>query len=162
MTESQRMARLYDSIYEGDDQGEAWYGIALRPLVKDVTAEQASRTPLIEGHSILQLVAHIAYWEEITLRRFHREVVDAPLNTKQDWEPNRPVTDSEWKAALNRLENSHAALQKAIANCPNEKLNQQVSGKKYDHYVLLHGIIDHAVYHTAQIALVKKSLLSVK
>jgi uncharacterized damage-inducible protein DinB len=156
MNEAKRMAELYRSVYEGDDKGEAWHGPALKPLLKDVTAEQAGRSPKMGAHSILQLILHLAYWEEIILRRLQGEIVDAPLNSPDDWPANRKLTDSEWKAALSRLEKSHAALGKAVENCSDEKLKQRVPDRNYDNYTLLHGIIHHCVYHSAQIALAKK------
>src|ERR1700746_3049479 len=107
MSEVTRIAQLYSSVYEGDNKGEAWHGPALKPLLKDVSAEHASRAPSVGKHSILQLVLHIAYWEEIELRRFLGETVTAPLNTPEDWPSNRKVTDAEWQAALSRLEASH-------------------------------------------------------
>jgi uncharacterized damage-inducible protein DinB len=158
MTEAKRMAELYRSVYEGDDKGEAWHGPALKPLLKDITAEQASRSPKRGAHSILQLLLHLAYWEEIILRRLQGEIVDAPLNSPNDWPSNRKLTDSDWKAALSRIEKSHNALRKAIENCSDEKLKQTVPDRNYDNYILLHGIIHHCVYHSAQIAVTKKSL----
>ena len=157
MSEVSRIAQLYRSVYEGDDNGEAWHGPALKPLLKDVAAEQASRPPSVGKHSILQLVLHIAYWEEIELRRFLGETVTAPLNTPDDWPSNRKVTDAEWQAALTRLEASHTALRKAVERSKDDQLKQQAPGRNHDNYTLLHGTIDHCVYHTAQIALLKKS-----
>ena len=157
MSEVNRIAQLYRSVYEGDNNEEAWHGPALRPLLKDVSAEQASRAPSVGKHSILQLVLHIAYWEEIELRRFLGETLNAPLNTPDDWPTNRKVTDNEWQAALSRLQNSHAAFRKAIERSTDEQLKQQVPGRNHDNYTLLHGTIHHCVYHTAQIALLKKS-----
>lgn len=157
MDEAKRMATLYRGVYEGDENGEAWHGPALKPLLKDVSAEQAARVPKMGTHSILQLVLHIAYWEEVVLRRFHGEVVDAPLNTLDDWPENRKLTEADWKAALARLEKSHMAMRKAIENCSDEKLAAKVPKKNHDNYTLLHGIIDHCVYHGGQIALVKKA-----
>jgi len=158
MSEARRMAELYRSVYAGDDKGEAWHGPALKPLLKNVTAEQASRSPITGGHSILQLVLHLAYWEEIILRRFEGEIVVAPLNSPDDWPSNRKLTDSDWKVALSRLEKSHTALHKSIETCTDEKLKQAVPDRDYDNYMLLHGIIHHCVYHSAQIALTKKNL----
>jgi len=151
------MADLYDSFYLGDEKGEAWHGIALKPLLRDITAAQASHEREVGGHSILQLVWHIAYWEEVTLRRFNGEVVDAPLNTENDWPANRCGSDAEWQSALNRLENSHTALRQAIEASSDEKLKQRVPGRNYDNYVLLHGIIHHGIYHSGQVALIKKA-----
>jgi len=158
MTEAKRMAELYRSVYEGDEKGEAWHGAALKPLLQNVTAEQASRDDGGSGHSILQMVFHIAYWEEIFLRRLNGEIVDAPLNSPDDWPPNRKVTAAEWQAALGRLDNAHSALHKAIADCSDAKLEKIAPAKNYTNYVVLHGIIHHAVYHTAQVVLLKKRL----
>ena len=156
MSEAKRIAELYRSVYEGDKNGEAWHGLALKPLLKSTTVEQAARVPNTGAHSILQLVLHIAYWEEVVLRRLNGEVVEAPLNTPDDWPSNRKVTDSEWQAALNRLEKSHLALRRAIESVADDKLKQMVPKRDHDNYTLLHGIIQHCVYHSGQIALVKK------
>jgi uncharacterized damage-inducible protein DinB len=158
MTETKRIAELYRSVYEGDKNGEAWHGVALKPLLKGLTAEEASRVPKTEAHSILQLVLHIAYWEEIVLRRFNGEIVDAPLNTPDDWPSNRKPTEAEWQAALTRLETSHTALRKAIEASSDDKLKQMVPKRDHNNYTLLHGIIHHCVYHSGQIAAVKKMI----
>ncbi|HKR29386.1 MAG TPA: DinB family protein [Terriglobales bacterium] len=156
MGEAKRIAELYRSVYEGDNNGEAWHGLALKPLLKSVTAEQAARVPSTGAHSILQLVLHIAYWEEVVLRRLQGEVVDAALNTLDDWPSNRKLTSAEWQAALSRLEKSHLALRQAIESVTDDKLKQMVPKRDHDNYTLLHGIIHHCVYHGGQIALVKK------
>jgi len=158
MSEGRRMAALYRDVYEGDAKGEAWHGPALKPLLKEVTAEMASRTPNDRSHSILQLALHVAYWEEVVLRRFNGEIVEAALNSLDDWPSNRTLSDSEWKGVLARLEKSHDAMQKAIEACPDKKLTQKVPKRDHDFYTLLHGIIDHCVYHAGQIALVKKAI----
>ena len=158
MSEGKRIAELFRSVYEGDEKGEAWHGAALKPLLKGITAEQACRNPETGRHSILQLVWHIAYWNEVDLRRFNGEIVHAPLNSPDDWLLNRKVSEREWQAAaLKRLENSYVAFHRAIEESSDDKLAKRVPGKDYDNYVLLHGIIHHCVYHTAQIALLKKS-----
>lgn len=159
MNECKRMAELYRSVYEGDN-GEAWHGPALLPLLKDVTVDQVSLTPVAGAHSIVQLVLHLAYWEEIVLRRFSGELANAPLNDENDWPRNRPVSNEEWRAALLRLDRSHKALQSAMAGCADARLDEKVAGREYTLYILLHGAIDHCVYHTAQIAVLKKSLSS--
>jgi len=156
MTEAKRMAELYRSVYEGDNNGEAWHGRALKPLLRGVTAEQASGFPRAGEHSIVQLVLHIAYWEEIVLRRFQGEVVDAPLNTPDDWPANRRLSHAEWQATLTRLDKAHAAMHEAMAGASDEKLKQMVPKRDHDNYTLLHGIIHHCVYHSGQIASVKK------
>ena len=159
MHEAKRIAQLYKSVYAGDENGEAWHALALKPLLRDITAEQASRAPKVGSHSIFQLVHHIGYWEEVVLRRFQGEIVDAPLNTPDDWPPQRGANAADWQAVLARLDKSHAALLKAMQSAADEKLDKQVPGRNHDNYTLLHGIIDHAIYHSAQIAMLKRALL---
>jgi len=158
MTGPKRTAELLDSVYQGDAKGEAWHGAALKPLLRDVTAHEASRNPGIGRHSILQMVLHIAYWEEIFLRRLNGEVVDAPLNSREDWPENHKVTDAEWRSALARLDKAHSALRDGIARCSDATLEEKMPGKDYDTYAAIHGLINHVVYHTAQIVLLKKAL----
>lgn len=157
MTECTRMAELYRSVYEGDN-GEAWHGPSLLPLLKNVTTEQASLTPVPGAHSIVQLVWHLAYWEEVVLRRFSGELANAALNDENDWPRNRTVSADEWKTALLRLDRSHQALRTAIASCADNRLDEKVVGRDYSLYTLLHGTINHCVYHSAQIALLKKAI----
>jgi uncharacterized damage-inducible protein DinB len=158
MTEQQRMTALYRSVYQGDAKGEAWHGPALKPLLKDVTNEAASETPWPEAHSIFQFVMHIAYWEEVAARRLSGEIVEAPINSPDDWPPNRKLTVSEWDKALQRLQRSHENLAQVMERFPAGKLEQLVPGRDHTNYILLHGMINHCVYHTAQIALLKKML----
>lgn len=157
MSEGRRIAELYRSVYEGDNNGEAWHGPALKALLKDITPEQASQTP-VGMHSILQLALHIAYWEEVVLRRFNGEVVDAPLNTPDDWPLNRKVSTDEWHAVVIRLDEAHLGLRRAMEGCPDERLDRKVPKRDHTNYVLLHGIVDHCIYHSGQIALVKKAI----
>jgi|SRR5579864_191196 len=157
MSEAKRMAELHRSVYEGDATGEAWHGAALKPLLKDVAAHEASRNTGASRHTILQLVLHVAYWEEVFLRRLNGEKVDAPLNSPDDWPPNRKLTEAEWHDALARLDNAHRSLGDAIANFSEAKLQEKMPGKEYDNYSVIHGLIHHVVYHTAQIVLLKKA-----
>jgi hypothetical protein len=39
-------------------------------------------------------------------------------------------------------------------------LESQFPNREYSHYVALHGILHHIIYHTGQIALVRKALAS--
>lgn len=156
MNEARNMAKLLDSVYLGDATGEAWHGAALKTLLNDVTAHEASRNSGVCRHSILQMVEHIAYWEEVFARRLNGEAVDAPLNSPDDWPENQKLTEAEWMAALARLDAAHAALRETIASCSDAKLEQLMPAKDYNHYTVVHGLIHHVVYHTAQIVLLKK------
>jgi hypothetical protein len=40
---------------------------------------------------------------------------------------------------------------------PDSRLTERVPGKDYDIYFMLHGAVQHALYHAGQIALLKKA-----
>ena len=48
-------------------------------------------------------------------------------------------------------------LRGAIAALDPERLDERVRGKPYSVYFMLHGVIQHNLYHAGQIALLKKA-----
>ena len=65
-----------------------------------------------------------------------------------------------WKEAIDNFKQSQQALVEAVKNFSDPRLTELVPSKthKYTYYTLLHGIIQHDVYHLGQIAYIKKSL----
>jgi len=54
------------------------------------------------------------------------------------------------------LDAAHAELAAAIRHCAPERLSEKVTGKRYSVYFLLHGIVQHNLYHAGQIAILRK------
>jgi hypothetical protein len=52
---------------------------------------------------------------------------------------------------------AHDALVKMVAALPESRLRERVPGKKYDFYLMLHGVAQHELYHAGQIAILKKA-----
>ena len=57
---------------------------------------------------------------------------------------------------LEDLRQAHRQLHEAIGRLTDASLADIISGKGYTAYVLLHGVIQHNIYHAGQIALLKK------
>lgn len=136
-------------------QGEAWHGPSLRELLADVTAAQAAAKPIPAAHSTWELVHHIMAWEEVVRRRLAGEVVtDIPD------EINFPVisdtSEIAWQATLQSLAASNQALRDSIKQFDEARLEEIVPGMNYSYYFMFHGVIQHALYHAGQIALLKK------
>ena len=51
---------------------------------------------------------------------------------------------------------SNRELREAIMNLEDEQLEQPVPGRDFPLYLLLHGVVQHNLYHAGQIALLKK------
>ena len=135
--------------------GPSWTGVAIRPLLDDLTEDQSRAHPVPNAHSIIELVAHMSTWMDAVAHRLVGDVRE--LTTEEDW---RDVTQLPWPAAIDELENAHSRLSDVIARLTVDDLDKNVAGRKYNVYVMLHGVIQHNLYHSGQIAILKKALLS--
>lgn len=58
--------------------------------------------------------------------------------------------------AVEKLKQSQDDLVGALTSFPTEKLGEMVDNKGYDFLTMIEGIVHHDLYHTGQIALLKK------
>ena len=154
MTETHRI----NSQLKRAQEGPAWHGPSLRELLAGVTAEQAAARPIQNTHSIWELVNHIIAWEQIARRRLEGEG-EAPIPDEINFPPVTDASEAAWQATLQSLEASHRSLRDGIKKIDDAKLEETLPGTRYSNYILLHGVIQHDLYHAGQIALLKKALL---
>ena len=155
------VARILDEL-QREHEGDPWHGSPLRTLLAGIIPEVAAARPIRNVHSVWEIVLHMTAWKNEVRRRLGGAPAREP--EEGDW-PDVPAPTAEaWKAALDRLEQAHADLTAAIAKLPESKLfeptndpRNRETGSGVSHYVLLHGIVQHDVYHAGQIALVRKS-----
>ena len=137
-------------------EGQAWHGPSLRELLADVTAAQATARPVSGAHSIWEIVRHIAAWHEGVRRRLEGERVE--LSAEEDWPPIASTPEVAWEDALAVLERTHTELQRTMSRLTDARLQEIVTGTDDSVEVMLHGLIQHDLYHAGQIALLKKAL----
>ncbi|HQR31387.1 MAG TPA: DinB family protein [Blastocatellia bacterium] len=152
MTETHRINSQLKRAY----QGEAWHGPSVRELLNGVTAEQAAARPIPNAHSIWELVNHIIAWEQITRRRLEGDPVKNPTN-EMNFPPVNDSSETAWQTTLQALATSNQALRDAIKKIDDAKLEEIVPEAIYSNYAMLHGVIQHDLYHAGQIALLKKA-----
>ena len=135
-------------------EGDAWHGPSLFELLKDVDAATAAAKPSPDVHSIWELVLHIAVWDAASIRRLSGE------RTQPTGVDNFPIvpkpTEAAWRKAVAAAKRTHDALVKTVKALPESRLRERVPGKKYDFYFMLHGVVQHELYHAGQIAILKK------
>jgi uncharacterized damage-inducible protein DinB len=146
--------RIHDQLARAF-AGGAWHGPALRELLADVTSGVAARRVLPRAHTIWEIVLHIAAWERAALGRLEGKPMK--LSPDEDWPPVRQTSEQAWGATLEMLEEGHRRLAGAVAALGEADLDRIVPGKEYSVYFLLHGIVQHDLYHAGQIALLQKS-----
>jgi len=138
-------------------EGKAWHGPSVSEVLADVTAEQAAAHPISGAHSIWEITLHIGTWERVGRRRIvESDPID--VSDEEDWPAVKETGEHAWKNAVNALKFNHEALREVIAGLDDSRLKDIVPGTQYSVYFLLHGVIQHDLYHAGQIALLKKAV----
>lgn len=152
-TEIDRIVRLLEKTFDK----QPWYGSSVMAILKEVDPSVVHKR-IGQAHTMIELVLHMTAWRTFVIRRLSGDndyqVTDA-LNFP------KPSTQSDaWSRALSSLEDNQRELLAAVRKLPGEKLGELVpsSSYKYTWYTLLHGVIDHDVYHLGQIAILQKAL----
>ncbi len=148
MSESARIADQLRRSY----QGKAWHGPALKQVLDGIDSKLAAGRISGELHTIEEIVAHVAAWAAVA----HRTLADDPyrsLSGAEDW----PEPGESWPVLLKHLEREQQALWEQAARLSDDHLGDIVSAEKnYSVYVLLHGVVQHNIYHAGQISLLRK------
>lgn len=155
MTEIKRIAQQMRAAFNG----KAWHGPALQEVLANVSASQAAARPIANAHSIWELVLHIAVWQKVALRRMSgEEVYNVPK--EEDWPQVKDTSEAAWHKALHDLQQSHANLCAGVAALQDADLNRKIYSSESEHsvYVMLHGVIQHDLYHAGQIVLLQKAV----
>lgn len=127
-------------VYEGD----AWHGPSLRETLNGVTAEQAIAHPVGEAHSIAEIVAHIGGWSEVARRRIVGETIAEP-----DEGDFPEVSAANWKHTVEEVLRRGTAFADAIDALDESSVTEMQLGNAI-------GTLHHAIYHTGQIAVLRK------
>ena len=157
------VSRLVDQL-EREHSGEPWHGQPLGDILSGITHQQAAVRPLAGGHTIWEIVLHLTAWKNEVRRRLGGAPAGNP--SEGDWPapPPSPSADA-WGQALDALEEAHRALVDTIARLPDRQLFELTNDPRVDengsadtYFQLVQGILQHDVYHSGQIALLKKAV----
>jgi uncharacterized damage-inducible protein DinB len=154
--------RIIDQLHR-EHRGDPWHGSPLLAILEDVTAAQAAARPLPQAHSIWELVLHITAWKGEVIRRLSGAPAGEPA--EGDWPAAADAGEQQWRHAQARLEAVHDELIAAVRKLPESYLFEPIKdprnrplGTGVTHYELLHGIVQHDVYHAGQIAMLKRAV----
>lgn len=153
------MAKEIERIVDQMDRafsGDAWHGPSVMALLEGISAEDAAKRPIAQAHSIWELVNHVAAWNRIVERRLRDEIVK--VTPEMDWPAAPLASDITWKRALDALKESRAKLRRTVEQLSDAQLDENPPSLPDSRYVLLHGLVQHDLYHAGQIAVLKKAL----
>jgi uncharacterized damage-inducible protein DinB len=152
MTEIERISDQIKRAFEGG----AWHGPAVKEALKGVTAAQAAQKPVPKAHSIWELVLHIAAWEN-AVKKWMSGDPSFEVSDEENWRKLKDKSEAAWKKTLKNLEKGHMELRETVSQLSDADLDRVLKEPKPTVYDLLHGVIQHDLYHAGQIAVLKKA-----
>jgi uncharacterized damage-inducible protein DinB len=151
------IARIIDQLSRAYE-GEPWHGPALKEILAGVSPQMAAEQPLKNVHNIWEMVLHVLAWVRLSRMALDGQPMPSGFPHEQDWPPMQKADQAAWSSLLKLLDHEFKSLIERTANFPEMDLTVVVPGRKYDYYFLLHGIVQHTIYHAGQISLLKAAL----
>ena len=155
------ITRIVDQ-FQREHAGDPCHGSPMLAILEGIEAAQAARKPIAGAHSIWELVLHVTGWKREVAHRLSGAPAGEPA--AGDWPTVGDPTEQGWQAALDDLGAAHRELVAATTALPESRLFEPTNdprnrplGTGVSYYVLLHGAVQHDVYHAGQIALLKKA-----
>ena len=157
MTTSEKLQNELQKVLSGDP----WYGDPVYKILEKVTFEAAFEKPDHSAHNIAEIVLHMLAWTEEVMDRMNG--MDAGVPSSGDWPPTGNQEEQKWQRYVNDLKLVNVNLLDVIQNFPEEQWNEPIndernrelgSGVTYEE--LMNGLIQHHIYHSGQIALLRR------
>lgn len=144
------VARISDQLGRALE-GPAWHGPSFIEAIEGLSARDAEARPLPAGHSIHEVAAHIAAWLEIVGQRVAG--ASPRITDEMDWPGG-----TDWPTTVARVRDAASHLRSTVNALTPADLDRHLAnpGDDWTVYATLHGVIQHVLYHTGQIAILKK------
>jgi heme-degrading monooxygenase HmoA/uncharacterized damage-inducible protein DinB len=149
-TEAAELAHELETLAAGNN----WHGPTLHELLDGLSADQASARPLAAGHTIWELLLHVAAWTDVFRRRLEGAAVEEP--EAGDFPAPPAPSPRAWDDARVALFEAHRRLTARVAGLSAAELGAPVPGRPYDARFQVRSAIRHTVYHSGQIGLLRK------
>lgn len=130
--------------------GDASYGDPAVKILEGVAPASVLKRPAKNAHNAAELLAHIVGWEDVYLKRGKgdpKATIDQTLSF--DWKRIDKDEKTAWQSLVAAFENNHKEL---LSILEQEKQDLQTREN------LLNNIMEHDIYHLAQISLIRRIL----
>jgi hypothetical protein len=152
-SETTRIRQLLKNSWDGN----MWHGANLKYILEGIDAGKALRKPAAGSHNIYELVMHMHCWRNFVVQHLNGNAdFKVVINSGADWPVDYEQTEAGWQQALALLEKSQVEVVEAFGKFEDAQLDESMHGRKFSWYDFVHGMIHHDIYHSAQIAILKK------
>jgi len=134
--------------------GSAWHGASVMEVINKISARQAFHESE-HIHRICELVQHMITWRVFACKRLEGDD-QFEVSQNEDWKDFSTADSSIWESVKKDLGESQEKLINALEQANDDLLTELVEGKAYDYYTMIHGVIQHDLYHLGEIALLSR------
>ena len=135
--------------------GGAWHGPSVLELTKGLSVKEASYSAGAV-HNIAELLYHITSWRLFCVKKMQGDEAYNINDDKANWGNIGKIDQFELETLMMELTLSHDELIKELDTKTDAFLQEIVPGAEYNFNTLINGIIHHDLYHSGQIAILKK------
>jgi len=148
MSEIARIADLLEETFEGTP----YYGPSVLGTLDKVTGKVATQRPRWSAHSIWDLAAHLT--AELDYARAVIQGTAGPwVEGETTWPPISDTSEAAWQGAMEGLKAANRALVRAVRQLDESVLDQEPIRVRGPYYLMLHGTMQHSIFHSGQISL---------
>lgn len=145
------IAELLNTVFHGG----AWHGPSLMELAEKLKVKEAE-FKAGNIHTIAELLYHITSWRIFALKKIAGDAKYNIETEKQNFGDLRNIDELELEGLMMELTLTQAELENVLKEKEDGFLDEIVPGAEYTFETLFHGIIHHDIYHSGQIAIIKK------
>lgn len=150
MTSMQRITHLIDQL-DTLFSGTPWFGPSWQETLERIPPEAVGYGQP-GSPTIPDSLAHVIAWRTFVIRKLQGQE-DHDLRPGEDW----PTSGAEdWHKLVRSFLSSQDELIDALTEFPASMLDDNVPGRGYSWGFMIQGLVDHDVYHMAQINLLRK------
>jgi uncharacterized damage-inducible protein DinB len=149
--------------FKGSYDGKNWYADSLKNILKDVDGHLAFTAPPGKRNSIASLLHHMMSWKKLAIRQMQGDK-NYTINQKASFSLKEygRTTEKAWEKLLKQYDQTHQELMQLLKKADKKLLAQKVTGRNFTLQYLINGVLQHDIYHTGQIALLKQQLKQLK
>lgn len=150
ISETYRITELLRRAFDG----KPWFGPSVMDTLSKVMLEE-TLNQLPNSHTIIELLEHMIAWRTFVIKRLQGDN-EFEIEQEESFKHVSAMTSGIWQDAMQRLHQTQDNLLQILSQTTDEKLDDMVAGREYTVDKMLHGVIQHDVYHIGQIALLQK------
>lgn len=136
--------------------GDVWFGENLIDSIGTLTTEQVLHRMNGSSKNICEIIYHLTAWNKYALSKLDSDQdFDIKLDSEDDWKTIDQLNDQAWQKMKKAFFQGYQEILEHYEGMERGILEETVPGRGYDFRFLMQGIVQHNIYHLAQINQIK-------